>query len=469
MANVGDKILLTGSFQMTTTPVSGQGNWFRFGIYDRLNQPLTTSTGWLGLTGMGSSLYERTSLTGLYTTGNGATQRTPSSSPSPISSNSPSGNPVLAFEVSITRATNGIVVSHRIIRTDTNATLMSYSYTDTTPNNNGLLSGSQNTSTNPVYNPTFNTVGFSFAKSYIGNTGAMAQFSDVKIHYTPAVDGNSQSITFSPIEDHTYLDAPFALSATASSGLPVSFSVMSGPATINGNTLSITGVGTVVVRASQMGDYTFLPAQSVDQSFIVAKAQANVQLSYPNTTYDGTSKEAIVTTSPSNLEVITTYNSLLQAPSDIGSYNVIATVNDENYEGSSAGTLTINPANSYQEWCYTHFNNAASTAVAADSFDADNDGENNLLEFATAQDPQCNSCAEMLLIKNNNMLEFTYTKNKFADGVTYSVEWSDHQHNDWKSTDVTSNVISENASTQQIKALIPAGHGRRFVRLKVSQ
>ncbi len=47
---------------------------------------------------------------------------------------------------------------------------------------------------------------------------------------------------------------------------------MSGPATIDGDTITITGVGTVVVRASQAGDNNYVAAADVDQSFTVSTA-----------------------------------------------------------------------------------------------------------------------------------------------------------------------------------------------------
>ena len=81
----------------------------------------------------------------------------------------------------------------------------------------------------------------------------------------------NQTITFGPLPNKTVGDAPFAVSATASSGLPVSFSVVSGPATISGGTVTLTGgAGTVVVRASQAGDASYAPAVAVDQAFAVA-------------------------------------------------------------------------------------------------------------------------------------------------------------------------------------------------------
>src|SRR6266478_4036547 len=74
---------------------------------------------------------------------------------------------------------------------------------------------------------------------------------------------SDQTITFGGLASKTFGDAPFAVSATASSGLAVSFSILSGPATISGNTVTITGVGTVTVRASQAGDSNWNAATTV--------------------------------------------------------------------------------------------------------------------------------------------------------------------------------------------------------------
>jgi Bacterial Ig-like domain (group 3)/Galactose oxidase, central domain/Kelch motif len=68
---------------------------------------------------------------------------------------------------------------------------------------------------------------------------------------TTAAAKANQTITFGALANRAYGSAPVTVSATASSGLAVSFSMLSGPATISGNTVTITGAGTVVVRASQ--------------------------------------------------------------------------------------------------------------------------------------------------------------------------------------------------------------------------
>ena len=186
LANAGDKITITGSLQMTPAAVANQGNWFRFGFYDNRNQASNTATGWLGLTAMASattSLYERISSTGLFSSGTGAALRTLDSSPAPVGSNSPSDNPPLAFEATITRTSAGVVLCHTIRRTDTNAVLMNQTFTDTTPNNNGLLTG--NATAAIGYTPTYNTAGFAFARSYIGTTGSQARFSNIQVSFSP--------------------------------------------------------------------------------------------------------------------------------------------------------------------------------------------------------------------------------------------------------------------------------------------
>jgi hypothetical protein len=64
-------------------------------------------------------------------------------------------------------------------------------------------------------------------------------------------------------------DTP-VLSATASSGLPVSYTVLSGPAQIlSGTNLLLTGEGTVVIEASQPGNYSYAPAPPLSNTCTV--------------------------------------------------------------------------------------------------------------------------------------------------------------------------------------------------------
>ena len=86
----------------------------------------------------------------------------------------------------------------------------------------------------------------------------------------------NQTITFNPIADKLTTDAPFLLNATASSGLPVSFQVIAGPATLSGNSIILTGSpGPVTIRASQAGNSNFNPAPDVNRTFQVTAPNTN--------------------------------------------------------------------------------------------------------------------------------------------------------------------------------------------------
>jgi GEVED domain/Secretion system C-terminal sorting domain len=89
--------------------------------------------------------------------------------------------------------------------------------------------------------------------------------------YVQACGPIGQTINFPPISNQSTAALPIALNATASSGLPVSYEIVSGPATILGNTLTVNGVpGTVTVRATQAGNAQYLPATDVLVSFTVS-------------------------------------------------------------------------------------------------------------------------------------------------------------------------------------------------------
>ncbi len=79
----------------------------------------------------------------------------------------------------------------------------------------------------------------------------------------------SQSITFSPTSPVIYGVIPITLSATATSGLPVSFSLISGPATLVGSTLTVTGTGSIVIAANQGGNATYSIAPTVQATIVV--------------------------------------------------------------------------------------------------------------------------------------------------------------------------------------------------------
>jgi len=84
----------------------------------------------------------------------------------------------------------------------------------------------------------------------------------------------TQTITFTPpASPITFGAAPIALSATGgASGNPIIFSVVSGPGSVAGSTLTVAGAGTIVVAANQAGNTTYSAATQVTQTVVVNKA-----------------------------------------------------------------------------------------------------------------------------------------------------------------------------------------------------
>ncbi len=84
-------------------------------------------------------------------------------------------------------------------------------------------------------------------------------------------------------------------------------------------------------------------AASNSATLSVSKKSATVTLADLTQAYDGQPKPVTVTTEPAGLNVIVTYGGSPTAPAAAGSYAVLATVNDPNYQSSASGTLIIQP------------------------------------------------------------------------------------------------------------------------------
>jgi len=87
----------------------------------------------------------------------------------------------------------------------------------------------------------------------------------------------NQTITFGALNTKYYGAADFSLGATSDSGLPVSY-ISSNPyvATVSGNTVTIVGVGSTVITASQAGDSLYLPATEASQTLAVQPVLSSV-------------------------------------------------------------------------------------------------------------------------------------------------------------------------------------------------
>ena len=112
----------------------------------------------------------------------------------------------------------------------------------------------------------------SYTITSAAGTLAASNYTFSFVNGTLTVTAATQTISFTaPASPVTYGVSPISLSATASSGLAVIFSVSSGPCTVSGNTLTVTGAGTCVVAANQPGNADYTAAAAVLQSLVINK------------------------------------------------------------------------------------------------------------------------------------------------------------------------------------------------------
>jgi hypothetical protein len=190
----------------------------------------------------------------------------------------------------------------------------------------------------------------------------------------------NQTISFGPLADKVVNDLPFDVTATATSGLPVTFSTVSGPAMIAGSTITLTGPGVVVVRASQAGNDLFFPAPDVDVSFTVFGAPSLISgpTATPNPAPERGPVEFTCVPSTSNVTVVWNFGdgttatgaTVTHAYTIPGTYSVTVTVTSTVNGSSSTETLEVRVYD-----------------LPSGVFDSDNDNFSDEIELALGSDP----------------------------------------------------------------------------------
>jgi hypothetical protein len=157
-------------------------------------------------------------------------------------------------------------------------------------------------------------------------------------------------ITFA-IPSHTYGDGVVTLNATSTSNGALSYSVVSGPASIAGNTLTITGAGSVVVQASQVADNNHLTGTQ-NATFTVAPATLTITASSAAMTYGGTvpaitpAYVGLVNGDTASMLGVVTCSTTATSTGGAGNYpSTCSGAADANYSISYvAGSVTVKPA-----------------------------------------------------------------------------------------------------------------------------
>jgi hypothetical protein len=271
--------------------------------------------------------------------------------------------------------TNAVAVGNT-----TNATIsglspgITYYFAATTLDSAGAESGFSNEATYPVPRivPTITTPPTASAINY-GQTLANSSLSwgtastaGGFAFATPAMAPNagtaSVPVTFTPTDTNGYASAAFTVVVTVNPALatvtlgnldqmydgtarPVSVTTspagLAATVTYNGSPTAPAHAGSYAVEVT-VNDPNY--AGNTTGTLVVKKAAAALSLTNLAQTYDGAAKFVAADTMPTNLVVAFTYNGSIKAPTNSGSYTVVGTVMDVNYQGIVTNTLLINPA-----------------------------------------------------------------------------------------------------------------------------
>jgi len=239
---------------------------------------------------------------------------------------------------------------------------------------------------------------------------------------------------------------------------PTSFQWTTSGGSINSSGLlsSANAGGPYVITATHL---THIGTASVT----VTPAALAITLGNLQHTYDGTAKSVTATTIPSNIETSITYDGSSNSPILPGSYLVVATSADPNYQGQASATLTI--TDPYDTWKNANFSVEQITSGLGDkNADADQDGFTNWMEYHLGFDPNDAQSKLKLSIQMTAPAVATLTINKVVTAGTFHFQTSSTLDNDW--TDHAPLVIAQ--AQNHLPVEMPASANRKFYRLVYS-
>jgi hypothetical protein len=158
-----------------------------------------------------------------------------------------------------------------------------------------------------------------------------------------------QTVTFGKLPAQSYGSQSFSLTATSSSGLPVTYSTSSTNIAIAGNIVTILSSGSASITASQPGNDNYSAANSVTQSLAVNQATQKITVSVPSTiTYVANGSVTLYASSSSGLPVTfnlksgpATLTGNVLKPTGKGTISVTALQSGTSNYQSASTTFTI--------------------------------------------------------------------------------------------------------------------------------
>ena len=176
------------------------------------------------------------------------------------------------------------------------------------------------------------------------------EVSDIFTVFT-TIAKQEQTITFNPLAPVSYGQADFALTASASSDLPLSYSSSNTSiASVVDDVVMIVGAGTTTITGSQGGNDSFFAAENTQQTLTVQKALLEVsvqnaerEVGEPNPTFVLAYEGFVNGETIEVIDVLPETSSMANATSEPGRYEIaISGGSDNNYAFSyQFGTLTV--------------------------------------------------------------------------------------------------------------------------------
>jgi N-acetylneuraminic acid mutarotase len=166
-----------------------------------------------------------------------------------------------------------------------------------------------------------------------------------------------QTITFGPLAGRlTFGDGDVSVTVVSDSGLAVRVSLGEGdPCTLADGQLHILHAGACTLTAEQEGDDFYEAAVPITHTITIDKQTVSILLEGLTRTVDGKAKPVTITPAIGGLTLLVTYEGQgttvygpsPEAPVQVGTYLVIVTIDDVDYQGRASATLIIQPVMIY--------------------------------------------------------------------------------------------------------------------------
>jgi hypothetical protein len=186
--------------------------------------------------------------------------------------------------------------------------------------------------------------------NFAGDTGYKASLGSNAL----TVNKAAGSVSINNLPSNATFGGSFTPDYTkAGDGTASTTSNSTGVCSVDAGVVSFDAAGTCKLQASVAAGTNHLGATGAEQTFQIAKASATISLGgLTGHTYDGTAQGATATTTPANLNGVTiTYNGSQTQPTNAGSYNVVASLDNPNYQATNTtGTMVIAKATPEITW-----------------------------------------------------------------------------------------------------------------------